>query len=90
MNDDNPPEKSDTSAISRRDLLRTAGAAGAAALIPDSIAAAVPAESIELAAKDIYRAAGIGQVTLRRQGAPPAAHKMWHLQVLNVGISRHI
>ncbi len=47
MNDDNPQEKSDPSAISRRDLLRTAGAAGAGALIPRSIAASVPVESVE-------------------------------------------
>ena len=43
MNDDDPQEKSEPSLISRRDLLRTAGAAGAAALIPDSVAAATPA-----------------------------------------------
>jgi len=47
MNDDDLQEKSDASAISRRDLLRTAGAAGAAALIPHSVAAAVTAESLE-------------------------------------------
>ena len=32
MNDDDAREKNDSSVISRRDLLRTAGAAGAAAL----------------------------------------------------------
>ena len=47
MNDDDAREKNDSSVISRRDLLRTAGAAGAAALVPHSIAAAAPAEAIE-------------------------------------------
>ena len=45
MNDDDLREKSETSAISRRDLLRTAGAAGAAELIPHAVAEAVTAES---------------------------------------------
>lgn len=47
MNDDDTREKRDPSVISRRDLLRTAGAASAAALVPHSVAAAVPAETIE-------------------------------------------
>ena len=50
MNDDDAREKNDSSVISRRDLLRTAGAAGAAALVPHSIAAAAPAEAIEAGA----------------------------------------
>ena len=47
MNDDDLQEKSDASAISRRDLLRTAGAAGAAALIPRSVTAAMTADSMK-------------------------------------------
>ena len=50
MADDKHREDADPSAISRRELLRTAGAAGAAALIPRSVAAAVPRGAAEAVA----------------------------------------
>ena len=59
MADDKHLEGVDPSSISRRDLLRTAGAAGAAALLPRSVAAAEPAETARPVAA-ATSASGIG------------------------------